>query len=237
MTKKISRRAMLGTAAVGLTAVAAKTTEAQTARRTAPRRRRLPNYPNAYYYKGGTFNEDAAKNAVIELLEYHGYFIYPTFKENLYVTDFNLGQFTEVGLACAMFANKLGGEFSYMLQDLYLMPNQMLPEHWHIKPDNAEIGGPQKDEGWFIRWGRSYVIGEGEPNLPPEVKVPAIHGDVTVRHCTIADPGDFVGLSRVGSHHWQFAGKEGVILTEVANYHDGKSVRFINETATKAFGN
>jgi D-lyxose ketol-isomerase len=216
-----------------LTAVAADSAEAQVVRR---RRRSLPNYPNAHYYKDGKFDEEAAKNAVIELLEYHGYYVYPTFKENLYVTDFGLGKFTEVGLACIMFANKLAGEFSYMMQDLILMPNQMLPEHWHVKPADAQTGGAQKDEGWFIRWGLSYVIGEGEPNLPPEVKVPAIHGEVTVEHCTVAKPGVFVGLSRVGSHHWQFAGKEGVILTEVANYHDGASVRFMNETAAKAFG-
>ena len=236
MTKNISRRAMLGAAAVGLTAAAADSADAQVARRT-PRRRRLPNYPNAHYYKDGKFDVEVAKNAVIELLEYHGYLVYPTLKENLYVTDFDIGKFTEVGLACVMFANKLDGEFSYMIQDIFLMPNQMLPEHWHIKPADAKVSGPQKDEGWFVRWGRSYVIGEGEPNLPPEVKVPAAHGAVTVEHCTVADPGVFVGLSKVGTHHWQFAGHEGVILTEVANYHDGKSVRFCNETATKAFGN
>jgi D-lyxose ketol-isomerase len=236
MTNKISRRAMLGSAAVGLTAVAANSADAQVVRRS-PRRRRLPNYPNAYYYKGGKFDENAAKNAVFDLLEYHGYPIYPTLRENLAVTDFDLGKFTEVGLACVMFANKWGGEFSYMMQDLFLMPNQMLPEHWHIKPENTQEGGAQKDEGWFIRWGRSYVIGEGTPNLPQEVKVPAVHGAVTVEHCTIADPGVFVPLSSVGSHHWQFGGKEGVILTEVANYHNGKMVRFANDTATKAFGN
>ena len=48
MTKNISRRAMLGAAAVGLTTVAADSAEAQVARRN-PRRRRLPNYPNAHY--------------------------------------------------------------------------------------------------------------------------------------------------------------------------------------------
>jgi len=237
MTKNISRRAMLGATAVGLTAVAATdTAEAQVGRRSATRgRTRLPNYPNAHYYKGGKFDVEAAKNAVIELLEFHGYPVYPSLKENLYVTDLDIGKFTEVGLACVMFANKLDGEFSYMIQDIFLMPNQMLPEHWHIKSNDAQI--PQKDEGWFIRWGRSYVIGEGEPNLPPEVKVPDSHGEITVQHCTIADPGVFVPLSKVGSHHWQYAGREGVILTEVANYHDGASVRFMNETATKAFGN
>ena len=240
MTKNLSRRAMLGTAAVGLAAVTANTADAQLRdpqRSAAARRKKMPNYPNKHYYKDGQFDANAAKNAVIELLEYHHYPIYPALKENMYVTDFGIGKFTEVGLAGVMFANKLDGEFNYMMQDLFLMPNQMLPEHWHIKPEDAKTGGPQKDEGWLIRWGRSYVVGEGEPNLPVEVKVPASHGDVTVKHCIIADPGTFVPLSKVGTHHWQYGGSEGVILTEVANYHTDTMVRLLNETANKAFGN
>ena len=237
MIEKISRRALLGTAAVGVTALAtAGTADAQLANRQ-PRRRRLPNYPNAFYYRGGKFNEEAAKNAVIELLQYHGCPVYPGLRENIFVSDLDLGRFTEVGLACVIFANHLEGKFSYMGMDIFLLPNQMLAEHWHIEPADAAVSGAQKNEGWFVRWGRSYIVGEGVPNLPPEVRVPAIHGEVTTEHCTVANPGDFVGLARVGSRHWQMAGREGVILTEVANYHDGASVRFTNDIATRAFGN
>jgi len=195
--------------------------------------RRTLEFKNEDFYTDGKFDEEKAKDGILRLCRYHGYPIYPGLREALWVSDYGTGKFTTLGLAATCMANKTepAGE-TYMLQELFLLPGQMLPEHWHEK---GEFG--IKDEGWFIRWGRSYVIGEGEPNLPPEVKVPDAHGEVTVQHCTIADPGVFVPLSKVGTHHWQFAGKEGVILTEVANYHDGASVRFINEIATKAFGN
>jgi D-lyxose ketol-isomerase len=236
MTQTVSRRTLLGTLAAGVAAVSVGTAEAQLISRPAPRRKgRLPNHPNSYYYKGGKFDEDAARSAVIELAEYHGYPVYPGLREKLWVSDYGLGKYTEVGLAAVGICNKLDGEFSYMLQDLFMLPNQMLPEHWHVKPDDPKKSGAQKDEGWVIRWGRSYVIGEGEANLPAAVKVPESHGEVTVNHCTVADPGVFVPLSSRGSHHWQFAGKEGVILTEVANYHDNASVRHQNKTANDHF--
>jgi len=46
-----------------------------------------------------------------------------------------------------------------------------------------------------------------------------------VRHEVIARAGDFVPLNREGARHWQFAGPEGAILTEVANVHTDSAVR------------
>ena len=160
----------------------------------------------------------------------------PKFKERLWISDYGIGHFTEVGLSCVGFVNHVAGERSFMLQDLFLLPGQMLPEHWHIKPEKTE-NCAQKDEGWLIRWGRSYVVGIGEPNLPPEIVVPKSHwgGRVETKHCTIADPGDYVQLAQVGSKHWQMAGKEGVILSEVANAHDNASVRHSDPIANKTF--
>jgi D-lyxose ketol-isomerase len=100
-----------------------------------------------------------------------------------------------------------------------------LPEHWHEKPDGDL---PAKMEGWLVRNGWSYIVGEGDDNLAafPEIRIPACHeGGVTVKHAVKAAPGDFVPLSRVFSHHWQYAGEQGAILTEVANVHDNASVR------------
>jgi D-lyxose ketol-isomerase len=122
-----------------------------------------------------------------------------------------------------------------MLMHIFLLPNQMLPEHWH---EASKLEGcAQKNEGWAIHWGRSYVVGEGEANLPPEVVIPKFHcnGTVTVSHCTVADPGMFVPLSKVGTRHWQFAGNEGAILTEVANCHDAKAVGHSDPACNKAF--
>jgi D-lyxose ketol-isomerase len=234
---KISRRGLLGVTAAGLaTLILGETAEAQNLRRRVRSAQSPLHFNNTVFYgKDGQFNEDKAKDVIVELCQYHGYPVFPDFKKRLWISDYGLGHFTEVGLACIGIVNKLDGEFSFMMQDLFLLPNQMLPEHWHEKPEDTKTHGAQKDEGWFIRWGRSYVIGEGEANLPPEVIVPESHGEVTVNHCTVADPGVYVPLTKRGSRHWQFAGKEGVILTEVANYHDNPAVRHTNKTANDHF--
>ena len=243
--KKISRRKMVGALAAGLASTAlAAPAVAQVAQDT-PRRGPLGqrrsqqqsplSFNNADFYGAdGKFNVERAKDAVLEFCRYHRYPIYPGMREQLFVTDYNLGQFTSVGLACIFFANHIAGDASYMMLEIFLLPNQMLAEHWHEKPEDPRV--PQKNEGWLVRWGRSYVVGEGSANLASVgVTVPAIHGDVTTHHCIVADPGNFVHLVRVGSRHWQLAGREGAIITEVANAHDGGSVRHTNPTADAAF--
>ena len=241
--KKISRRTMVGTLSLGLASTALA---GPVAAQNAPQRgnagqrpqRTVPVFNNADLYGAdGKFDVEKGKDAILELCRYHRYPIYPGMREKLFVFDYGLGQFTTLGLACVMVVNNVAGESSYMMLEIFLLPNQMLPEHWHEKSEKP--GCAQKNEGWLIRWGRSYVVGEGEPNLPPEVVVPKIHmnGEVTVRHCVVADPGDFVPLTRLGSRHWQLAGNEGVILTEVANAHDEKAVRHSDPIANAAFLN
>jgi D-lyxose ketol-isomerase len=111
-----------------------------------------------------------------------------------------------------------------MLQDLFLLPHQMLPEHRHDKPENF----PAKMEGWLVRNGLSYIAGEGEDNLEafPEIKIPDCHeGGVTVKNVIKTAPGEFVPRSRVYSYHWQFAGDKGALSTDVANVHANEAVR------------
>jgi D-lyxose ketol-isomerase len=130
-----------------------------------------------------------------------------------------------------MFVNSV--EDQYMLMDIFLLPNQMLPEHWHLEGE----GNPAKREGWLVRWGLSHIVGIGEPNLSKEVVVPKSHwsGKVTTEHETVATPGKFVGLAKVGTRHWQYAGPEGAIITEVANVHTNSAVRHTDPVLNKAF--
>mgnify|MGYP005657552627 CR=1 FL=1 len=189
-------------------------------------------FDNASFYdKDGKFLEDKAKDAVIALMRYHGYPVYPEMKEKLWVSDYGTGQFTKLGLAARMWVNN--EEDRYMLMDLFLLPNQMLPEHWHLAGEK----NPVKMEGWLIRYGQSHVVGEGEPNLGKDVVVPACHngGKVTVEHEVVAGPGDFVPLNRKEAHHWQLAGPEGAILTEVANVHTDSAVRHLDAAINKQF--
>ena len=189
-------------------------------------------FDNASFYDAaGKFQEEKAKDAVIALMKYHGYPIYKQTREKLWVSDYGLGQFTKLGLAARMWVNNEKDQ--YMLMDIYLLPGQMLPEHWHEKPE----GNLQKMEGWLVRHGLSHIVGEGEPNLGPDVVVPKIHmnGEVTTKHEVVAGPGDFASLNRAGARHWQLAGPEGAIITEVANVHTNSAVRHSDQKANDNF--
>lgn len=179
----------------------------------------------------GKFDVEKGKDAVIALMKHHGYPMFPGIREKIWVSDYGQGHFMEVGLAAVMFKNNVTDR--YMLMDLFLMPGQMLPEHWHLGGE----GNPPKREGWLVRYGQSHIVGEGDDNLT--VKVPAIHdgGKVTVKHDTLAGPGEFVPLNRELAHHWQMAGPEGAIITEVANVHTDSAVRHLDKAMNDYFLN
>lgn len=182
-------------------------------------------FNNEDFYSDGKFNEDKAKDAIIALCRYFNYPVFPDLKERLWVSDYGTGKFTELGLACIGIVNHDKDELgqTFMMQDLYLLPGQMLPEHWHIKGDGIAV----KNEGWFIRHGKSFIVGIGEDNLPPEIKIPECHmgGKVEVKHGKWVNAGEYAQLAKIETKHWQMAGPEGCILTEVANLHTNSAVR------------
>jgi len=179
------------------------------------------DFPNEYFYVNGKFSQDRAKDAIIALMNYHGCPVFDDFREKLWVSDYGTGQFAKLGLAANSYVNN--EKDRYMMMDFYLMPGQMLPEHYHLSTDK----NPAKMEGWLCRYGLSYVYGEGEPTKPMKAVVPKCHmnGTVTVSHEVVLKPGMFTPLTRVNAPHWQFAGPEGAIITEVATVHDNDGVR------------
>ncbi len=232
MTQKqnINRRTMLKTAGAAGIGLAAIGTSAQAKEKPA-KKAGIAFANESFYDADGEFNVDAATDACIALMKFHGYPVYKEMRENLWVSDYGTGQFTKLGLGARMWMNN--EEHRYMLMDIYLLPNQMLPEHWHLEGE----GNPAKLEGWLIRHGLSHVVGEGEPNLGKGVVIPKCHmgGTSTVKHETIAGPGDFVPLNRATARHWQFAGPEGAIITEVANVHTGSAVRHSDKALNDHF--
>lgn len=217
--KMMSRRALMKSAGcgLGLAAVAAGRVAGG-----AEDSQRSLKFDNAEFYgSDGSFQVDKAKQAILRLCAYHNYPVFPDLAQNLWVSDYGIGQFTTLGLAACIFVNNVADR--YMMMDLFILPGQMLPEHWHV----AAEGNPAKLEGWLVRWGLSHIVGVGEPNLGSDVVVPKIHwgGRVTARHDVPAKPGMFVPLGKVESPHWQFGGPEGAIVTEVANVHTGAGVR------------
>jgi len=228
---EMNRRSMLKAAG----AVAGATAVSATAMGQEPRRRRpRPSikFDNASFYGAdGKFDVEKGKDAIITLCRYHRYPIFPDMREKLWVSDYGTGQFTKLGLAANMFMNNV--EDRYMLMDLFLLPGQMLPEHWHLEGE----GNPAKREGWLVRHGLSHIVGIGEPNLSEDVVIPKCHmgGKATTMHETVTTPGVFVPLAKVGTRHWQFAGPEGAIITEVANVHTDSAVRHSDKALNDFF--
>lgn len=192
-----------------------------------------PTFNNQFFYTDGTFDVEKAKDAIIALCESLGYPVFEGFREKLWVSDYGTGRYAELGLAACCFANNV--EDRYMQMDLFLLPGQMLPEHWHLEGE----GNPAKREGWLCRYGKSYVVGIGSDNLAeyPRIKVPACHmgGTVTTHHVIPATPGVFVELAEVKTRHWQFAGPEGAIMTESANVHTDSAVRHSDKAINDNF--
>ncbi|GAL78030.1 D-lyxose isomerase [Algibacter lectus] len=127
-----------------------------------------------FYDKDGKFLEEKAKDALIEMLEYHNYPVFDGLREKIWLTDYNKGDYANLGLASVMFVNN--EDDRYMLMDIFLLPGQMLGEHMHFAAEN----NPAKMEGWLIRHGKSYVAGVGENNRDqfPQVVVPKTHWTV-----------------------------------------------------------
>lgn len=175
-----------------------------------------------FYDAEGNFLEEKAKDALIEMLEYHNYPVFEGLREKIWLTDYNKGNYAELGLASVMFVNNV--EDQYMLMDIFLLPGQMLGEHMHFAAEE----NPAKMEGWLIRHGKSYVVGVGEDNSAqfPQVVVPKEHwdGKVSTKHIIEANEGDFASLTKVESAHWQMAGPEGAVITEVGNVHTNSGV-------------
>jgi len=220
--QRINRRSLLKTAGAvaGAAALGTAATRATAAEKKAGRKRK-PTFKNeSFYDQGGEFDVEKGKDAILALCKYHGYPIFPELREKLWVSDYGTGQFTKLGLAACLFINN--EKDRYMLMDLFLLPGQMLPEHWHL-------------DG--VRWGSSHIVGIGEPNLGKEIVIPKCHmgGKVTTEHEVLATPGMFVPLAEVKTRHWQYGGPEGAIVTEVANVHTDAAVRHSDPAINKQF--
>lgn len=176
-----------------------------------------------FYDADGKLNQARAKAAYFALLKHYGYPLNDNVRNNIFVSDFGLGRFTEVGLGGVLWLDEKEGNYASI--EVFLLPNQMIPEHWHV-PLEAEGVGP-KVESWIVRYGSTFAYGEGEPTKEPAVKIHACQAKhVTVMHETALRPGEVAGVKRPLAKHWQQAGPKGCILTEVSTYHAGEAVKF-----------
>ena len=184
-------------------------------------------HKNAEFYgPDGKFNQDAAKKAYFELMESLHYPVYQKLRDEMWVLDFGLGRFTDAGMGGIFWINDKEGK--YLGHEIFLLPGQMIPEHWHVKTEEAAA----KSEAWQLRYGGVTLFGEGDPTPGAEKIIPASEREfTTVRHATVLKLGDIAPLNRVEAKHFMVAGPRGCIVTEYASYHDMKALRFTDPKA------
>lgn len=183
-------------------------------------------YTNADYYTDGKFNEDVALKAMLDMFEYYGVPYNDFMKENLWVVDFGLGDFENVGMGGVFYVND--AEHNYFGHDIFLLPGQMIVEHRHVATEY-----PAKYESWLVRegWAYNFSIGDPTPDAPALPESQKENG-ISVAHFVKQMRGDVVTLAEVESPHFLMAGPEGAVIMEFASYHDGAGLRFTNPKAS-----
>ena len=174
------------------------------------------------FYKNGKFDKEAAKKAYFEMMENLGYPISENLRQNMWVTDFELGDFPNVGMGGIFWAHE-------NVNGVFLLPNQILIEHRHV----AGNGLPAKNECWQARAGSAYCFGEkGEDaSKYPQVKVPESQKNfVTVHNVTPinAKSGNIAWLSSLESSHYMIGGPDGACVTEYGAFHSNDNNRYTN---------
>jgi len=226
--KKFTRRGLIGGFAAGFAAAVpivgggcaegSKKPEAK-----APPKPTLKKYKNEDFYgPDGKFDQAKAKAAYYELMDYHGFPVMPVLKtDEFWVLDFALGKFTEVGMGGIFYVNNK--KDNYLLHDIWLLPGQMIPEHYHIKLGDVQA----KMEAWLVRHGSAWFGSVGEPSENAGEIIPPTHRDIAkARHIVFKKPGEVVVQPVPEARHWMKAGPEGAIVTEVATYHSMDALRF-----------
>ena len=91
-----------------MTAAGAGLTAMQTVAQAASKNRKKSKltFRNKSFYTDGKFDVEKGKDAIVALCKHHGYPIFPDFREKLWVSDYNTGQYTKLGLAACLFINR-----------------------------------------------------------------------------------------------------------------------------------
>ena len=170
---KFNRREIIGHGLVAGTALSFSTTPGCTAKGGGGSNLmdKIKAYKTEEFYKDdGSFDEKAAKKAYYEMMEYYSYPIPDRLRtEDFWTLEFGLGEFLEVGMAGILWLNNK--EHNYLGHEIFLLPGQMIPEHWHVETEEAEA----KKEGWHVRHGWAYMYGEGEPTTGVDARIPPLH--------------------------------------------------------------
>ena len=194
-------------------------------------RKIMKKYTNADFYKDGKFQEEVAFQAYYDLFESFNYSLADSLKGNpeFWVAEFGLGDFEHVGMGGIVWFNNK--EFRYFGHDIFLLPGQMIAEHFH----NAAEDMPPKHESWQVRNGSIFnfsVGGEKKPNVLAMLPKSQLDDDaITCFNFKEMNVGDQDTLTGIGDAHFMMGGKNGAIVTEYACWHSFKGLGFTNKKA------
>ncbi len=219
-----SRRSLLAGAAVSAGAAWAGQHAVEAAPCEAPP---VKTYTSAEFYDGqGRFLVDKAREAYYDMFRRFGYPISKRLRKEMWILDFGLGDFAQVGMAGIFWLNR--HDFNYFGHEIYLLPGQMIAEHSHV----ATTKGAAKMESWHPRKGQIYTFGEGEPTPEWLNKIPASQRElVHARRCQPLEVDEIGHLDRLTAWHFMVAGPEGALVTEYGTFHDMDGLRFSNPNA------
>lgn len=178
-------------------------------------------YTNADFYKDGVLQQDVVKAAYQDIMAFYGVPWTETLEKDFWAVDFGLGDMEHVGMGGIFWYNDpVHGYFGH---EIYLLPGQMIPEHWHVKTEY-----PAKHESWKVNhgWAYNFGIGHATPNSPalPESQ----KGFIQTKNFVVQHVDEVLSLKEKESPHFLMAGDEGAIITEYGTYHDGAGLRFSN---------
>mgnify|MGYP003098103607 CR=1 FL=1 len=80
-------------------------------------------FTNKDFYKDGKFQGDVALKAYEDMLSFYGIQLSDFMRKNLWITDFELGDFEHVGMAGFFWVND--AEHGYFAHEIYLLPGQI----------------------------------------------------------------------------------------------------------------
>jgi hypothetical protein len=187
----------------------------------------VKTYTNADFYDAsGKFLVDKAKQAYFDMFRRFGYPISPNLAKNMWALDFGLGDFARVGMAGMIWVNR--PDYKYFGHEIYLLPNQMIPEHAHF----PTAKGAAKMESWQPRRGMIFTFGEGPATPELLDKIPPSQRSLAKsQHCKPLQIDEVGDLNRLTAWHFMVAGPEGALVTEYGTFHDMDGLRFSNPKA------
>lgn len=174
-------------------------------------------YTNDDFYKNGVFQPEVAKKAVREFILKSGMEYTENIDRNLWVSDFGLGDYEHVGLASVTWIND--SEYGYFAMTMYLLPNQMIPEHVH-KPIIEIPARAAKHESWRIIKGNVYnfsEVGDAVSDIP---RIPESFGEIRSKNYILMQPDETASLKQSETYHFMKAGNDGAIVDEYGINHD-----------------